>query len=156
MFIPSSAINCKRYCRYLPGKFFIDTTLSKSISLNYDSGTGTTVEIVEYLFQSVTANGACYRQSLTVNQSTGVETWGNVSNNQTLATKSSLDALRNSIAIYYSSSSAYDVGDYVFYVSNLYRCTTQIVTAELFTPSHWEQVVLADEIIKFMEKENLL
>ena len=128
--------------------------IAKSISWNYDSGTGTTVEIIEYLFQSVMATGACYRQSLTVNQSTGVETWSSVANNQTLATKSSLDNLRNSIAIYYSSSSAYDVGDYVFYSSNLYRCKTQIVTAELFTPSHWEQVVLTDEIIR-LDNENV-
>ena len=46
----------------------------------------------------------------------------------------------------YSTNSTYEVGDYVYYSGNLYRCIVQIDTAEEWTPAHWEQVALADDV----------
>ncbi len=44
------------------------------------------------------------------------------------------------------SSSTYSVGDYVYYDSKLYRCADTITTAEAWTPSHWVQVALGDDV----------
>ena len=41
-----------------------------------------------------------------------------------------------SLAPAYSSSSTYDVGDYVIYEGVLYECNTAITTAEAWTPAH--------------------
>lgn len=50
------------------------------------------------------------------------------------------------VASAYSASQTYAVGDYAIHNSNLYRCTTEITTAESFTAAHWTQVVLADDV----------
>ena len=50
------------------------------------------------------------------------------------------------VASAYSASKTYAVGDYAIHNSNLYRCTTEIATAESFTAAHWTQVVLADDV----------
>lgn len=51
-----------------------------------------------------------------------------------------------SVAAQYSSSSTYDVGDYVIYNGQLYRCTTAITTAEAWTAAHWTAAVLGDDV----------
>lgn len=40
----------------------------------------------------------------------------------------------------------YAVGDYVIHDGGLYRCTTAITSAEMWTPEHWEQVVFGNEV----------
>lgn len=50
------------------------------------------------------------------------------------------------VAAQYSSSATYDVGDYVIYNGNLYRCTTPITTAETWTAAHWTATVLGDDV----------
>lgn len=55
-------------------------------------------------------------------------------------------ATSSSTAEVYSSSATYDVGEYVVYSDQLYRCITAITTAEAWTAAHWEAVVLADEL----------
>lgn len=57
------------------------------------------------------------------------------------------DASFCDLAPVYSSSNTYRVGDYVFYNNALYRCTTDISTAEDWTAAHWSQVVLSSDII---------
>ena len=46
---------------------------------------------------------------------------------------------QTSIAPVYSSSSTYDIGDYVSYQGKLYKCNTAITTAESWTSSHWTE-----------------
>lgn len=50
------------------------------------------------------------------------------------------------VAAQYSTSATYDVGDYVIYNGNLYRCTTPITTAETWTAAHWTAAVLGDDV----------
>ena len=49
------------------------------------------------------------------------------------------------IASVYSSSSTYAVGSLVIYKGKLYKCSTAITTAEVWTESHWTQTTLAAE-----------
>ena len=46
----------------------------------------------------------------------------------------------------YDPTATYAVGDLAIYNNVLYRCTTAISTAEVWTPAHWTQTTLADEI----------
>ena len=50
------------------------------------------------------------------------------------------------VADQYSSSATYNVGDYVIYNGQLYRCTTAITTAESWTAAHWTATVLGDDV----------
>lgn len=50
------------------------------------------------------------------------------------------------VAAQYSTSATYDVGDYVIYNGQLYRCTTAITTAETWTAAHWTAAVLGDDV----------
>lgn len=73
--------------------------------------------------------------------------------------KTNLDAQTNGlIASVYDSTKTYDVGDYVIYNNDLYRCITAITTAEAWTAAHWTQVALSDDIEKLREdvNENLM
>ena len=59
----------------------------------------------------------------------------------TLISGAGLDGIDSveSIAPAYSTSSTYNVGDYVSYNGKLYVCTTEISTAEAWTPAHWSE-----------------
>ena len=46
----------------------------------------------------------------------------------------------------YDSTSTYEIGDFCIYNNKLYRCITAISTAEAFTPSHWEETSVAEEL----------
>lgn len=48
-------------------------------------------------------------------------------------------AILSTIAPAYSSSKTYHVGDFCNYNGKLYRCKTEITTAEAFTAAHWEE-----------------
>lgn len=50
------------------------------------------------------------------------------------------------VAAQYSSSAIYNVGDYVIYNGQLYRCITPITTAETWTAAHWTAAVLGDDV----------
>ena len=50
------------------------------------------------------------------------------------------------VAAQYSTSATYDVGDYVIYNGQLYRCTTAITTAESWTAAHWTAAVLGNDV----------
>ncbi len=56
-----------------------------------------------------------------------------------------------SLAPAYSTSSTYDVGDYVLYEGVLYECTTAITTAEAWNAAHWTQTSVADELTDLKE-----
>ena len=63
------------------------------------------------------------------------------------------------VAAQYSSSSTYNVGDYVIYNDSLYRCTTAITTAETWTAAHWTAAVLSADVANISESlkyQNLL
>lgn len=55
-------------------------------------------------------------------------------------------ALVDSLAPAYSSSETYEVGEYVVYNHVLYRCITQISTAEAWNSAHWTQAVLTEDV----------
>lgn len=46
----------------------------------------------------------------------------------------------------YSSSATYAVGDFVIYNGKLYRCTTAISTAEVWTAGHWAETKMGNEV----------
>lgn len=46
----------------------------------------------------------------------------------------------------YDSTAAYEIGDFCIYNNKLYRCTTAISTAEAFTPAHWEETSVEEEL----------
>ena len=53
-----------------------------------------------------------------------------------------IEELENIIAPKYSSTSTYNIGDYVLYNNNstsykLYKCNTTISAGESWTPAHW-------------------
>ena len=50
------------------------------------------------------------------------------------------------VAAQYSTSATYDVGDYVIYNGNLYRCITPITTAETWTAAHWTAAVIGNDV----------
>jgi len=50
------------------------------------------------------------------------------------------------VAPQYSSSATYNVGDYVIYNGQLYRCKTPITTAEIWTAAHWTATDIGDDI----------
>ena len=52
------------------------------------------------------------------------------------------------VAAQYSTSATYDVGDYVIYNGQLYRCTTAITTAETWTAEHWTAAVIGSDLTK--------
>ena len=60
------------------------------------------------------------------------------------ATKKYVDDLMANIAPIYSSSSTYDVGDYVVYLGLLYKCNTTISTAESWDSTHWDRTTVVD------------
>ena len=54
--------------------------------------------------------------------------------------------LSPSIAPQYSSSSTYNLGDYVIYNNSLYRCVVAITTAEAWTAAHWKSTTIGSEV----------
>lgn len=59
------------------------------------------------------------------------------------------------IASEYDDTSTYAVGDIVYYQDNLYKCTTAIGTAEAWDPTHWTQIVLADEAVTLSKAQTI-
>ena len=55
-------------------------------------------------------------------------------------------AVLNAMAPAYSTSATYAVGAYVNYNGGIYRCTTEITTAESWTSGHWTAVVLGADL----------
>ena len=53
------------------------------------------------------------------------------------------------VADQYSSSATYNVGDYVIYNGQLYRCTTAITTAETWTAAHWTSTTLSNTALVY-------
>lgn len=56
----------------------------------------------------------------------------------------------------YSTSSTYQVGEYVTYDGDFYRCITDISTAEAWTPAHWVQVTVGEELSDYKADINQL
>lgn len=52
----------------------------------------------------------------------------------------------NLVALEYSSSATYAVGDYCVHDNKMYRCTTAISTAENWNSAHWSLVIISDEL----------
>lgn len=59
------------------------------------------------------------------------------------------------VALAYSSSATYGVGDYVIYGGAMYRCTTAITTAEAWTAAHWTAVELGDDVSKVVAETDM-
>ena len=51
----------------------------------------------------------------------------------------------------YDSEATYEVGDYVTYSGDIYRCTTAITTAEAWAAAHWTQVAIGAELTRYNE-----
>lgn len=57
-----------------------------------------------------------------------------------------VEQIDGALALAYSSSATYEVGDYVMHSGGLYRCISAISTAEAWTAAHWTQVAMGDEV----------
>lgn len=57
-----------------------------------------------------------------------------------------ITVIQNDIAPEYDSTSTYSAGEYCIYDGQLYRCTTEITTAEAWTAAHWTQVSVSGEV----------
>lgn len=88
------------------------------------------------------------------------EIWVNSNSNTIMETQvptySEFEALRDSIAQEYSESTLYSIGDYVIHEEQLYRCTTEITTAEAWNDAHWTRVVFGNEVIELKNQLNYL
>ena len=56
------------------------------------------------------------------------------------------DAANQNLAADYDEEETYDLDDYVIHNSILYKCTTAITTAEEWDSTHWERVLVTDEM----------
>lgn len=56
------------------------------------------------------------------------------------------EGANDNIADAYDATSTYDVGDYVIYHDNLYKCTTAVSTAEPFDNTKWTTCLVTDEM----------
>jgi len=56
--------------------------------------------------------------------------------------------IQTPISDQYDTTKTYDVGDYCIYNNTLYKCTTEISTAEEFDSSHWTVVNVSEELTK--------
>ena len=54
--------------------------------------------------------------------------------------------VRPYVADKFSTSSTYEVGDFVFYYDKLYKCTLAVLTPGAFDESNWTQITIADEL----------
>ena len=78
-------------------------------------------------------------------------------------TSKRFDDTNHMIAPEYSSTSIYNVGDYVVQSDKLYKCINAIESAEEWTPAHWNQVSIGKEVsdlknslrIKTSDNQNL-
>ena len=61
-------------------------------------------------------------------------------------------SLWTSLAPAYSTSGTYAVGDYVTYNGGLYRCTTAIATAEIWTSGHWTAAKVGPDLATLRSK----
>ena len=56
------------------------------------------------------------------------------------------------IADLYSAETTYEIGEYVIYNSNLYRCIIAVETAEEFDSEKWSHIKLANDVTLVTEK----
>lgn len=56
------------------------------------------------------------------------------------------DFANKNLANEYSASSTYEVGDYVIYEDDLYKCTTAVSVAEPFDSTKWTSCLVTDEM----------
>ena len=62
------------------------------------------------------------------------------------ATGDAIEDVIENIAPEYDSTATYDAGEYVSYNGDIYKANTDITTAEAWTPAHWEQVTVGEEL----------
>ena len=60
------------------------------------------------------------------------------------------------IAPLYSTSNTYKIGDYVNYNGTIYKCNTDITTAEAWNSSHWDLTNVTNEIETINDKTEVL
>jgi len=56
------------------------------------------------------------------------------------------DFANKNLANEYSASRTYEVGDYVIYEDDLYKCITAVSTAEPFDSNKWDECLVTDEL----------
>ena len=56
----------------------------------------------------------------------------------------------------YDSEATYEVGDYVTYSGDIYRCTTAITTEEAWTAAHWTQVAIGAELTRYNDENKVI
>lgn len=80
--------------------------------------------------------------------------WQNLPNTTTPVIANNLNNMENGIeksdkvigGDEYDSTATYEIGDFCIYNNKLYRCITAISTAEAFTPAHWEETSVENEL----------
>lgn len=133
------------------GKSIVGTTLNSdyTLTITYNDGTtwtsgsirGATGATPNLTIGTVTTGAAGTDASASI---TG--TAENPVLNLTIPKGADGDVSSASIASVYDATKTYAVGDYVWYSGQLYKCTTEIATAEAWTAAHWTAVKIADDV----------
>lgn len=133
------------------GKSIVGTTLNSdyTLTITYNDGTtwtsgsirGATGATPNLTIGTVTTGAAGTDASASI---TG--TAENPVLNLTIPKGADGDVSSASIASVYNATKTYAVGDYVWYSGQLYKCTTEIATAEAWTAAHWTAVKIADDV----------
>lgn len=76
-----------------------------------------------------------------------IDDWGRAINAALAAVETAAENVGSIVASSYDASATYQVGDYATYMGNLYRCTTEIDTAEYWTAEHWTATTVGNELI---------
>ena len=116
--------------------------------IRYNDGNGNVVELTDDTFYKTLGGVRLFRYT-----TNGTDSWWDIENITQYDAQRIRNAIeqidqawRNSLALAYSTSGTYAVGDYVVYNGQLYVCKTAITTAEAWTAAHWTAVTVGEEL----------
>lgn len=118
---------------YQPGNIFISIFLT-------DDTTVTTLA-------AISTGVLLTRTNAQVDPGSVVTDWTQTINAAMQAVETAAEGLVGVIAVPYASLTfPVPLGKYTYYDGKLYRCITPIATSEAFTPAHWQQRTMGDDV----------
>lgn len=123
--------------------------VSNWLSNNYSAGSGSINTDKTLTYENAVADAKAAGDLIKVSNSQPTEQANKVwiKPSVTSVTVPTMQDIENIVAPQYSSSSPYNIGDYVIYNDLLYRCITTIGTSgESWTSGHWTQVNVGNQL----------
>jgi len=118
---------------YQPGSIFITVFVTD----------GTTVTTIGAVSTTVMRS----RTNAQVDPGSAVTDWTQTINAAMQSVETAAENLGGIVAVPYASITfPVPLGKYTYHNNNLYRCITPIASSESFTPAHWTQVKLGDDV----------